>query len=452
MNRCGYDSFGQLSRGQTGAFTAAEGAALLRTAGAKPASVLAYGNGRSYGDSCQNSPGALIDMRGHSRILSFDRATGVLEAEAGVMLSDVIEFAAPHGFFPPVVPGTKFVTLGGAIANDIHGKNHHRRGTFGLHVISLDLLRSDGEEYRCSSARNSELFAATIGGMGLTGLITTASIRLMKVPSLHIEEIVTPLGSLDDYFDRAAEADALNEYAVAWIDQLASGRSEGRGLLLTGNHARGQTAKANPSPTRRISVPMQPPLNLLNRPFVRLFNLAYRVAKSRGPDRRISSVDSFFFPLDGVAHWNRLYGPRGLVQHQSVIPEANARQAVPALMRCARENGTASFLTVLKRFGSLQSPGFVSFPRPGYTLTLDFAFQGQRTVDLLQRLNAITIGAGGAVNPYKDAHMSAETFAASFPEWREVEARRDPAFMSDFWARTAMRLPVHRLPRLEAAE
>ncbi|MEZ5812883.1 MAG: FAD-binding oxidoreductase [Rhizobiaceae bacterium] len=452
MKSVRHDSFGNLTRGQRDVLAAGEAMALLRTGAAGPGSLLAYGNGRSYGDSCHNGAGAIVDMRGHNRIIGLDKATGVLEAESGALLGDIIAYAAAHGFFPAVVPGTKHVTLGGAIANDIHGKNHHRRGTFGCHVLAFDLLRSDGSERTCSRAKNAELFAATIGGMGLTGLITRASIRLMKVSSLTIEETVTPLGSLDDYFDRAIGADETNEYAVAWIDQLASGGSEGRGLLLTGNHARGRPGAPRGDDRTRLAVPVQPPLNMLNRPFVRMFNTAYRLAKTRGPSRRFSTHDAFFFPLDGVADWNRLYGPRGLVQHQSVIPAEKARKTVPTLMRVAREAGQASFLTVLKRFGALASPGMVSFPRAGYTLTLDFAYRGARTAELLQQLNRITVAAGGAVNPYKDAHMSAETFAASFPEWPQLEALRDPAFMSDFWARTAGRLPARRLPLLAAAE
>lgn len=452
MKRAGYDSFGHLTCTYREVLSGSEAVALLRAGIAEQDSLLGFGNGRSYGDSCQNSSGALIDMRSRSRILAFDRATGVLQAEAGVLLSDIIDYAAPFGFFPAVVPGTRFVTLGGAVANDIHGKNHHRRGTFGCHVVALSLLRSDGKEYECSRARNPNLFSATIGGMGLTGLITKISIRLMKVSSLEIEERVTPFGSLEEYFDLADEADATNEYAVAWVDQLAGGRSEGRGLMITGNHARGRPGSSVTNGKSRLAVSWQPPLNLLNRPFVRAFNAAYRTAKSHGKSRRFSSCTAFFFPLDGVANWNRLYGPRGLVQHQSVVPKEAARSAIPALLRAARKAGDASFLTVLKKFGDLASPGLISFPRSGFTLTLDFAFRGPRTIELLDRLNRITVDAGGAVNPYKDAHMSAETFAASFPNWPDLEVWRDQAFMSDFWSRTAMQLPIQRLPLLDAAE
>ncbi len=453
MKRAGYDSFGQLHVTKRDVLSAGEGAALLKTGRARPESLLPFGNGSTYGDSCHNNNGILIDARGHGEILSFDKATGVLHAEAGVMLADIIDYAAPLGFFPAVVPGTKFVTLGGAIANDIHGKNHHRRGTFGCHVVSFDLLRSDGHEYHCTPALNAGLFSATIGGMGLTGLITSASIRLMKIASLEIEQTVTAFKSLDAYFELAAGSDEANEYSVAWIDQLATGAGEGRGLLIAGNHARGRPQKARARRNKPLPVPFQPPLNMLNRPFIRLFNTAYRLAKSRHSAPKLSSSDGFFFPLDSVAGWNRLYGPGGLVQHQSVLPEQAAHRMVPALMRLARDTGNASFLTVLKRFGAMRSPGLLSFPRQGYTLTLDFAFRGACTIDLLQQLNRMTIDAGGAVNPYKDAHMSAESFAASFPRWPELEANRDPAFMSDFWARTALlEQGAHGSRPLEAAE
>lgn len=448
MKRQGYQSFGNLDRRSRKVLDSTEAMALLRTGSVQPNSLLAFGNGRSYGDTCHNDAGILADMRAHGRIISFDLSTGVLEAESGAMLSDIIEHASPHGYFPAVVPGTRHVTLGGAIANDIHGKNHHRRGTFGCHVTQLSLLRSDGREYLCSPERNAKLFRATIGGMGLTGLITTASIRLMRVPSLAVEENIVPFGTLSEYFELAARADEANEYAVAWVDQLAG---KGRGLLLTGNHARGRPQPAGAG-RRRLSVPFDLPVTVLNRPFVKAFNAAYRLVKTRGPDQRVSAYGSFFFPLDGLGNWNRFYGAAGLYQHQSVIPAEAAPLAVPELLRRTRDAGHASFLTVLKRFGDIRSPGLLSFPRAGYTLTLDFPNCGAKTLKLLAALDEITVQAGGAVNPYKDARMGPQTFAASFPRWRELESMRDPAFMSDFWTRTAMRLPQARLQLMEAAE
>ncbi|MCO5163294.1 MAG: FAD-binding oxidoreductase [Mesorhizobium sp.] len=428
-----------------------EAARRLREGRQKGGAMLAVGNMRSYGDSCLNSAGTIVDMRSMNRIIAFDPESGVLEAEAGVLLPEIIAAGAPHGFFPPVVPGTQFITLGGAIANDVHGKNHHRRGTFGRHVLWLDLMRSDGQLHRCGPGENPALFGATVGGMGLTGMILRAAVRLMQVPSLDVAEKIQPFGNLDEFFAMAEAADAQNEYAVAWIDQLAGGRGLGRGLLLTGNHAEDGSRQALPL-GGRLAVPFQPPINMLNRPFLKAFNTAYRLAKGRPRGVAVSGYQGFFFPLDGVRDWNRLYGPRGLFQHQSIVPAATAREAIPALFEAARKAGQGSFLTVLKRFGDLPSPGILSFPRPGYTLTLDFPNRGPSTRALLDALDRITIGAGGAVNPYKDARMAPETFAASFPRWREVEALRDPVFGSDFWRRTATALSAPGTGFASAAE
>ncbi|QPC88116.1 FAD-binding protein [Mesorhizobium sp. NBSH29] len=431
-----YESFGRTNPPAARAVHAPWAIALLEGGKAGEGSLLAYGNGRSYGDSCQNSLGAVIDMRSMNRIISFDPETGILEAEAGVLLTDIIAHAAPYGFFPYVVPGTQYVTLGGAIANDVHGKNHHRRGTFGCHVVGFSLLRSDGSVHRCTRDAESALFAATIGGMGMTGLMLAASIRLMPVTSLDIAERVMPFQNLQEFVDQAEVADAENEYAVAWIDQLATGLHAGRGLLLTGNHADAGDARHR---TTRLGVPFQPPINILNRPFLKTFNAAYRWSKGRTREKT-SDYGGFFFPLDGVRDWNRLYGPRGLYQHQSVVPEDAARVTLPLLLDAAIAAGQGSFLTVLKRFGAVRSPGLLSFPRPGYTLTLDFPNRGTSTIKLLERLDAITLDAGGAINPYKDARLGAQAFAASFPNWRELEALRDPVFISDFWRRTALQL------------
>ncbi len=434
-----YRSFGMPDSGPGMAIAAGNAVKMLKSGKMADTSLLAYGNGRSYGDSCHNSGGQLVDMRSANRILALDTETGIAEVESGVLLSDLIAHVLPYGFFPAVTPGTQFVTIGGAIANDVHGKNHHRRGTFGCHVESLKLLRSDGKIRTCSAARNSKLFAATIGGMGLTGLIVSARIRLMAVPGADVMERVTPFSCIAEYIDIARQADEANEYAVAWVDQLATGRSLGRGLLLTANHmcdGYGRHGRVG-----RISVPVTPPFSVLNRPFLKLFNAAFYHRRAHGrPAPRRSSYQKYFYPLDGIANWNRLYGPRGLHQHQSVIPEEVAGEIVPELLAAARTAGHGSFLTVLKRFGDVLSPGVLSFPRPGYTLTLDFPNSGIRTTELMGRLDQITVEAGGAVNPYKDARMAAGVFERSFANWRDLEAQRDPAFMSDFWARTAGQL------------
>ncbi len=420
------ESFGRVHRG---AFPVSTGSA----SGAR----LSYGNGKSYGDSCLPIHGGAAIIAEGGPAIQLDPATGVLEASTRASLSDIILHAGPLGWFLPVTPGTKHVTLGGAIANDVHGKNHHSRGSFGCHVEWFELARSDGRLLVCSAQENAELFSATIGGMGLTGHITRAAIRMMKVPGVNVAETATPFGSIDAYFDVAERMDGDNEYSVAWIDQLASGKDAGRGLLFTGNHTDGAFV---PHKTAKIGVPFVPPISALNGVSVRAFNTLYRFAKGRKTANKTTHYDPFFYPLDGVAHWNRLYGPRGLHQHQSVIPFDAAQRVIPQMLQVSRDAGHASFLTVIKRFGDICSPGILSFARPGYTLTLDFPHRGKATLQLLDMLDAMTIGCGGAVNPYKDSRMSAATFAASFPAWRRLEAVRDPAFMSGFWQRTAMLL------------
>ena len=401
------------------------------------AEFLAFGNGRSYGDSCHNDAGALIPMRERKAIVKFDPNSALIVAEAGITLGELIEYIAPHGLFLPVTPGTRFVTLGGAIANDVHGKNHHRRGTFGCHVESFDLLRSDGRSYRCSAEENSELFAATIGGLGLTGLVVSASLKLMKVGSLDIEERVTAFAGLDQYFDLAAAADEENEYAVAWVDQLATGRSAGRGILITGNHGDNGNFQTKSRKRLPLKVPFELPFSALNRASLALFNGAYFHSGKRKA-KRLCDFGRFFYPLDGVEGWNKLYGPNGLYQHQSVIPYDAARTVIPAMLDASRNAGLSSFLTVLKRFGHVSSPGLLSFPCPGYTLTMDFPNRGSSTLNLLGLLDRMTIDAGGRVNPYKDQRMSGAVFKAGFPDWSRLEQLRDSRFCSDFWRRTAL--------------
>ena len=429
-----FDSFGRIDRGKRNAIAFDDVFSKLEG----PESLLAFGNGRSYGDSCHNDAGLLVPMRAHNQIVSFDPHTGILEAESGVLLSEIIQAVAKYGYFLPVTPGTRFVTLGGAIANDVHGKNHHLRGTFGSHVESLELLRSDGVHYICSSAENAELFAATIGGMGLTGLILNARIRLMPVGSLDVEERITPFKSLSEYFAIAEEADRDNEYAVAWVDQLATDRSEGRGVLMTGHHAINGNRSVN-SGEARLGVPFDLPFSMLNKLSLTAFNELYFHAKRRKQEPHLTGFAGFFYPLDGLRNWNRFYGPAGLYQHQSVIPFEAAEKTIPAMLAASRDAGQSSFLTVLKRFGDLHSPGLLSFPNPGYTLTMDFPNRGRKTLDLLDQLDKMTVEAGGRVNPYKDQRMSAETFNAGFPEWQQLEDMRDARFCSDFWRRTALK-------------
>lgn len=412
---------------------------LASLTGSAAGAMLPYGNGRSYGDSCHNDAGRLVPMRPGAAIRGFDPDTGLLTADAGVLLSDILTLVMPHGHFLEVTPGTAQVTLGGAIANDVHGKNHHRRGTFGRSVISFELFMSDGRRITCSPERNQPLFEATIGGMGLTGVIEAATIRLMKVPSANVRQTAFRFDSIDSYFDAIDAIDAGHEYSVAWIDQLARGASLGRGVLMAGDHAEDGGPAKPPAPPR-LAVPFSPPVNLLNRLTLKAFNALYFGRAPKSPTTATVPWGSYFHPLDAISGWNRLYGPGGLYQHQSVYPAQTARETTIRLIECAQSHGAASFLTVLKRFGDVPSPGLLSFPRPGFTLTLDFANSGPATRKMLDALDEIVLSAGGALNPYKDQRMSAEMFEASFANWRELEAVRDPALMSDFWRRTAMQL------------
>ncbi|MGZ6123573.1 MAG: FAD-binding oxidoreductase [Myxococcales bacterium] len=381
--------------------------------------LLAYGQGRSYGDSCLNDGGKLLRTAGLDRFISLDPGSGLLRCEAGVTLGEILRLAVPRGLFLPVVPGTKHVSVGGAIANDIHGKNHHGAGTFGRHVLGMELLRSD--EGRVEVGPEDDLFGATVGGLGLTGLITWAEIALRRIPVAAVRTEAIPFQGLDRFIALSDESYARFEYTVAWLDTLS--RSQ-RGIFFRGEHAEGAVR----APRGRGAVPVDLPL--VNALTVRAFNAAYYAAQKLAGQSRLQHWDSFFFPLDALGRWNRLYGRRGLLQFQCVVPTA---EALVELLRDA----PASPLTVLKRFGALPSPGMLSFPRPGFTLALDLPNRGEETFAQFARLEAIAMEAGGALYPAKDARMSSETFARSYPRRAEFARHIDPAFSSSFWRRVA---------------
>lgn len=402
-------------------------------------SVLAHGLGRSYGDSCLNPDGLLILTRGLDRLLAFDPLTGLLRCEAGVSLDELLVTIcgrpAPGGgiWYLPVTPGTRFVTVGGAIANDVHGKNHGVAGSFGRHVAALELLRGDGTRSSCSPDRNRELFAATVGGLGLTGLILEATLRLVRVEGLLLEVEDLRLDDLEGFY-RAAEDSAAWTYTVAWVDCLARGRGLGRGIFSRARHRPGGSA---PPPTApRLGVPLTPPVSPLNRLTLRAFNaLLWRRLGPRGRRRRLLPAHQFLFPLDAIAGWNRLYGPRGFRQYQCVVPEAGASTAVRRLLETIAAAGEGSFLAVLKTLGAPTSPGLLSFPMAGTTLALDFPERGSDTLELLARLDRIVLDAGGRLYPAKDGRMPADVFRAGFPAWERFAGLVDPAFSSGFWQR-----------------
>lgn len=401
-------------------------------------SLLAHGQGRSYGDVALNHKGVLLDTRGLDRFVQFDSANGVLRCEGGVTLAQILNLIVPHGWFLPVTPGTRFVSIGGAIANDVHGKNHHRAGSFGCHVNRLGLRRSDGTIHVCSPGKNKKLFEATIGGLGLTGLIVWAEIKLKKIKTTAIRQQAIRFTNLDAFFTLSEQSDREWEYTVAWIDCLAKGKHLGRGIFYRGNHANTSLKKAEPADydTTRFSVPFDMPGFLLNHATVKLFNQFYYQRPLS--TESLVHFDPFFYPLDKIGHWNRMYGKRGFFQYQCVIPGENARHAMLQILQTIADSGQGSFLSVLKMFGDIASPGMLSFPRQGVTLALDFANKGRKTRDLLERLDGITVANEGAVYPAKDARMSADAFQHYYPMWDEFQQHIDPAFSSDFWRRVSM--------------
>ena len=400
--------------------------------GGPDAPVLAHGLGRSYGDVCLNGGGHLIRTGRLDRLIAADWASGVVRAEAGLTIGALLTLAVPRGWFVPVTPGTKFVTLGGAVANDVHGKNHHGAGTFGCHVLRLGLLRSDGATIEVGPRDRPQLFGATVGGLGLTGIVVWVDLQLARIASSDFIVETERLRDLDGFF-RAAEAGGDWPYTVAWVDCLAKGSSLGRGLF-----SRGRPAIDGPlvphGDHATLKVPLDAPAALLGPATVRLFNAAYARQPSGGTPRRVP-YGKFLYPLDGIADWNRLYGTRGFFQHQSVVPLAAAPRALQRLLELTSEARQGSFLVVLKLFGPRLSPGILSFPREGATFALDLPNRGADTLRLLDRMAEVVLAAGGRLYPAKDATMTGEQFRAGFPRWREVESYRDPAISSDFWRR-----------------
>lgn len=398
--------------------------------------VLAYGQGRSYGDVCLNNGGTLLSTAALDRFIHFDADTGLLRAEAGTTLADILALIVPRGWFLPVSPGTKFVSLGGAVANDIHGKNHHVAGTFGRHVTQFELVRSSGERLICSPECHAELLGATIAGLGLTGFITWVELQLKRIESDQIDLTTARFRSLDEFLSLSEKANEESPYVVAWLDGL---RAEGRGLLMQGDHApcgpRASLPVARAGRPPRLFAPFDAPEWLLNPLSIRAFNTAYFHRQIAGVKRSRVHYDPYFYPLDAVRDWNRGYGKRGLLQYQCVIPFDDLNVAVRELLKRIAASGASSFLSVIKTFGTIPSPGLMSFPRPGITLSLDFANKGERTIRLLHSLDAIVRDAGGAVYPAKDACMTGESFRAYFPNWEEFSAYIDPAFSSSFWRR-----------------
>ncbi len=401
--------------------------------GAGPRGALARGLGRSYGDAAQNGGGLVVRLAASAGevVLDSERAEAIVPA--GLSIDEFLRVIVPRGFFVPVTPGTRFVTIGGAIASDIHGKNHHQDGSFGSHIAAMEMLLADGSVVEIGPNKNAALFWATVGGMGLTGIVLSATIRLIPIETSRMSVDTDRLPDLDTLLAAMTDGDDNYRYSVAWVDLLARGKNLGRGVLTRGDHAVAAQLSANDDafaydPRHLVSVPpFAPPSGVLSHPAVAAFNeLWYRKAP-RHKVQEVQNIATFFHPLDGVGSWNRLYGARGMVQYQFVVPmdrDDVLRKAVE-LLSSAR---VACFLAIIKRFGP-GNPAPLSFPITGWTLTLDASSAASGLPELFHQLDSLVLDAGGRHYFAKDAHIGPDAVRRGYPrlaEWRATRDEVDP--------------------------
>ena len=395
--------------------------------------LLPVGARRSYGDVCVNHDGIALDATHLSRFIHFDSERGVLRCEAGVSLNAVSQLIVPFNWFLPVSPGTSFATVGGAVANDVHGKNHHIAGSFGRHVTAFELLRSNGDRFICSPDENAELFTATIGGLGLTGLLVWVEFSLLRIPGTQVKVESESFSGIQAFARLSDKAHDEHEYCVSWIDCSAAGSGNLHGIFMQADHVDGGEVDFKAPSGIQVPGIVGMGFPLVNRLSVSLFNRLYRW-RNGGTRSYRQSMFKYFYPLDALQDWNRIYGPRGFYQFQCVVPTAHV-DAIDDMLKLIRRSGQGSFLSVLKMMGAVQSPGLMSFSRPGLTLALDFPNKGNETRALLKRLEAIVVESDGALYPAKDALMSGESFRRFFPRWEEMQRYIDPAVSSTFWRR-----------------
>lgn len=431
---------GAVNHLQAPAFSHELGAALRVPSDPK----LVIGNLRSYGDEVLNPHGQYIQTTRCDRMLHFDEQNGILQVEAGAQIAALQNILGPKGWMFPVTPGTALLTIGGAIANDVHGKNHHAAGTFGHHVLSFVLLRTSGETLVCSPQENADWFAATLGGMGLTGAIQQATLQLRRIPHSQLHVKNWRFDNLDEFFTLDAEHTPQHEYSVAWVDCVASGAQLGRGIFSVADHLPAKVEKIAEATSEgvtllkakkravRRSVPISPPFSCINQLSLRAFNTLYfhRPFPLSLPAVQQASMYQWLYPLDSILHWNRLYGRAGFVQFQCAIPPQSARVAVKDMLQTIAQSGQGSFLAVLKNFGEQASLGMLSFPQPGTTLALDFPWLGERTATLLARLHAINLAAGGRIYAAKDSHAPAHALVQGYPRFAEFQRYLDPGLAS----------------------
>lgn len=401
---------------------------------------LPRGLGRSYGDVCLNNDGSLILTDDFKSIINFDYENGVIECESGISLNKILKIITPLGWFLPIVPGTSFVTVGGAIANDIHGKNHHKKGTFGNFVMSIDLLRSSGEIITCTPEQNSDFFKSTIGGLGLTGLIIKAKIKLIPIKNNLINSKNIRYHSLNNFFEINSEIEKKNEYTVSFVDLgIGKKKKQIRGVYHVGNHDDLEENKKNFIKPKELSLrlPFPPHISVVNNFSISIVNSGYYLV-NRNSDWRRQHYRNFFFPLDSIKNWNRAYGKKGFYQYQFVVPMNYADDVLNDVITIINSYNQKPVLGVLKTFGKIDSIGMLSFPIEGVTLAIDFSNKGETTLKMLENIDSVIIDAGGRIYPAKDARMKKETFLKSFLNFNEFEKYIDPLFSSSFLRRMSI--------------
>ncbi|MCK4577274.1 MAG: FAD-binding oxidoreductase [Candidatus Marinimicrobia bacterium] len=384
----------------------------------KHCEIIPFGNGRSYGDSALNKN--IINTKKCNYFLSFDEGSGVLHCQAGVLLSEILEVFVPKGWFLSVTPGTKFITIGGAISSDVHGKNHHIAGSFSDTTLSFRIAMPNGKIVECSRNNNEELFRATCGGMGLTGVIIDAKIKLQPIKSTSINQITIKTKNLNETFE-AFERYLDYTYSVAWIDCLSKGDKIGKCLLMVGEH--GNDGHLEYKNETKLFVPFNLPSLTLNRFSVSTFNMLYYGKAKSGVSEQKVSIDSFFYPLDAIAHWNRIYGKKGLTQYQFVLPKEKSYEGLKKILGKIADSGKGSFLAVLKLFGK-GNKNYLSFPIEGYTLALDFKIEPD-LFPLLDELDKVVLDYGGRFYLAKDCRLTKETFEQGYPQIETFRAFRD---------------------------
>jgi decaprenylphospho-beta-D-ribofuranose 2-oxidase len=400
-----------------------------------------HGNGRCYGDASLS--GEVVNTLRYDKVLAFDEVNGVITCQSGLLLSDLLQIIVSRGWFLPVTPGTKFITIGGAVASDVHGKNHHLDGSFSRHIVSMSVLTGTGETFICNSSTHPELFWATCGGMGLTGIILDVKFRLKRISTAFIRQKQIKARNLDEIMKLFEENSGFT-YSVAWIDCLKKGKNFGRSILMLGEHATVDEVKTDkilvPKEKALLTVPFYFPSFVLNGFSVKCFNALYYAKNYKKTMESVVHYDGFYYPLDSILNWNKIYGKKGFVQYQFVLPLSTSKEGLIDILTRINRRGTGSFLAVLKLFG--EQDNLISFPMKGFTLALDFPIQ-PGLFEFLDELDRVVAEYGGRIYLSKDARMKNEIFWRTYPraqQFRDILQKYDPA--NRFVSRLAQRLTL----------